>query len=198
MVPDHVVPDQVVPDHVVPDQVWSAQSTLDHVVPDHVVPDHVVPDHVVPDHVVPDHVVPFQSPPDHVVPRAAIGAQIAASKGIPKMSCSPDRITPLFSRWLLPRDCSRLPTPVDPVQFCLERPLFGSEALAASDRLIAPAPSQRSSSPSTLRGVAVEVRSSLTWLGVALGYLERMSAAAPETTAAAWLVPVPLKNLAPT
>ncbi len=140
VVPDQVVPDQVVPDHVVPDQVWSAQSTLDHVVPDHVVPDHVVPDHVVPDHVVPDHVVPFQSPPDHVVPRAASEAHVAVSKGIPKMSCSPDRITPLFSRWLLPRDCSRLPAPVDPVQFCLEPPLSGSEALAASDRWRVPAP----------------------------------------------------------
>jgi len=41
---------------------------------------------------------------------------------------------------------------------------------------------------------AVCLRTALTWLGVAEGNLEMITAAAPETTAAAWLVPEPLKN----
>jgi hypothetical protein len=121
-VPDHEVPDHEVPDHEVPfhtmfDHEVPDQERPDQEVPDHDVPDHDVPDHEVPDHDVPDQLVPFQLPDFQSVgtlTRLSVHSVVAVLPlplvvqvvtsllkpyhGLPMMSCSPARTTPLFSR----------------------------------------------------------------------------------------------------
>ena len=69
--------------------------------------------------------------------------------------------------------------------------MVGVGGLTAELMLSWPAPWAMASTP--VIGVAVLVSSFLTWSGVRVGRCCSSSAAAPETTAAAWEVPLPLK-----
>ena len=62
--------------------------------PDHDDPDQLLPDQLLPDHEDPDQLLPFHVPPDHEFPAASRAAIAAESNALPKMSCSPFRITP--------------------------------------------------------------------------------------------------------
>src|SRR5262245_39944522 len=87
--PDQLGPDQPHPLHVFPVQILELQLE-----PDQLFPDHVLPLQELPLHDEPDHVLPFHLPPDQLLPDASSFAMAAASNGMPKMSCSPDRTTP--------------------------------------------------------------------------------------------------------
>ena len=90
---------QLDPDHELPDQELPLQLLPDHELPLHELPDHELllqlePDQELPVQVSPDHELPFHMSPDHERPAASSAAMASASKGWPKMSCSPDRMTP--------------------------------------------------------------------------------------------------------
>ena len=80
-----------------------------------------------------------------------------------------------------------MPVPVDGGQVCkaIGRPLANVDASRSSPP---PYPFEL-----PLIGWAVLVSSALTWSGVAAGYFCRINAAAPETIAVDWEVPLPRK-----
>src|SRR3954454_15339017 len=106
------------------------------------------------------------------------------------MSCSPLRSAPLPSAmWLVPRAASSVPRPVDLVHSCVDVP---TRLVLAARTLTSPAP--RSCALACGSGTAVAVSAALTWSGVHVGCFWKSSATAPETTAVACHVPLPLKK----
>src|SRR5262249_37524080 len=107
------------------------------VLPDQLLPLHVDADQVLPDHVLPLQVLAFHDPPDQVEAVASSAAILGASKGIPKMSCSPVSATPSREMWSDPRACSIEPVPVETGQACTE---VGRGVLSAAPRSSSPPP----------------------------------------------------------
>ena len=110
------------------------------------------------------------------------------------MSCSPIRGVPVVvsTTWTEPRAASSDPTPVAGGYGWAERSARGVDALNALFRLISPLPCALGSASGSEE--AVDVRSFLTWSGLIPGRCCKISAAAPETTAAACEEPDPLKK----
>src|SRR3954454_23202493 len=79
-----------------------------------------------------------------------------------------------------------LPSPVDLAHDCV---YLGVAVAAAWARSSSPLPCETAATLGSLSAVVVSRR--LTWSGVRVGRCERSSAAAPETAAAAWEVPLP-------
>jgi hypothetical protein len=112
---DHELPDQEEPDHELPDHCVELHELPDHELPDQEEPDQELPDHEDPDHEEPDHELPFHMPPDQELPFASAAAIVTELKLLPKMSFSPERLTPSLTRWFVPREPSSLPVPVPDV-----------------------------------------------------------------------------------
>ena len=81
--------------------------------PDQEFPLQLLPDQEFPLQLLPDQEFPFQTPPDHELPAASSKAIWAASNDAPKMSCSPESVTPFCLRWTSPRESSSGPVPVE-------------------------------------------------------------------------------------
>ena len=187
--PDQLDPDQELPDHELPLQLLPDQLDPLHELPLHELPLHELPDQLEPDHELPDQVLPFQVPPDHELPAASSAAIAAESNGWPKMSCSPERTTPSRVRCSEPRASSREPVPDD--GFASE-PFFIQGVVASIFvRSTSPWPSDLDEKP--LRARALLRNRYLRVTGSIDGYRCRARAAAPETNAAASLVPLPRK-----
>ena len=97
--PDQLLPDQEFPLQLLPDQKFLDQLLPDQefplqLLPDQEFPDQLLPDQEFPDQLLPDQEFPFQTPPDHELPAASSKAIWAASNDPPKMSCSPESVTP--------------------------------------------------------------------------------------------------------
>ena len=74
------------------------QDVPDQLLATHMQPAHAEPLHDLADQSEPDQLLAFQSPPDHDFARASSEAIEAESKGVPKMSWLPDRVTPFIIR----------------------------------------------------------------------------------------------------
>ncbi|GAB3868619.1 hypothetical protein GCM10027610_126160 [Dactylosporangium cerinum] len=164
----------------------SYQASSAQLSPDQAADAHVFDAHEVPVQASPAIRRPIQTPPFHAVPLRVSCAQTAGLNP-PKMSNSPTSCWLSCTTWLLPRADSSEPTPADvPAPWTV----VGVAAFTAAARLSSPTP--------PARGVAVLFSRALTWSGVRVGRFCRSRARPPETTAAAWELPLPRKNLSPT
>ena len=180
---DQLIPDQPALDQLAPDQEALDQEALDQLAPDQLALDQLAP----------DQLDPFQVPPDQPALWAAAVDQEALSNATPKMSCSPSRATCPSIRCAEPRAASRKPVPLGAACACFAA---GVSVLRALARFNAPAPWQVLDEYLSSR--AESISRALTWSGFMPGRWSIMSAAAPDTMAADWDVPLPLKNRVPT
>ncbi len=141
-----------------------------------------------PAHEDPAHEEPFHVPPFQLVSVASCVACSVLLYALPKMSFSPERVTPPSTSLAAPRAPSRLPVPVETGNSCLAA---GVGLQIAMFTFTKPLPWACSSAAGSV--VAVLVSSALTWSGVSDGRCWSSTAAAPDTTAAACDVPLPRK-----
>ena len=141
------------------------------------------------------HALPFHVPPDQLDADAVRGAMTLLSKAWPKMSMSPVSVTPLCTRWRVPRALSSEPAPSDHMTPPMENAEVGIDAFKAVVRLSSPGP--WTSLLSFKRCVAVAAKRFFSSCGVIVGRCWMTSAAAPAATAAAWEVPLPRKKRVP-
>ena len=127
-------------------------------------------------------------PPAQLVSVASCVACSVLLYALPKMSFSPERVTPPSTSLAAPRAPSRLPVPVETGNSCLAA---GVGLQIAVFTFTKPLPWACSSAAGSV--VAVLVSSALTWSGVSDGRCWSSTAAAPDTTAAACDVPLPRK-----
>src|SRR5206468_1030638 len=81
-----------------------------------------LPDHELPLQELPDQELPFQRPPDQELPRPSSVAIVAETNGIPKMSCSPESVTPSLTSLTLPRKRPLVTPPVEPYVWSMYEP----------------------------------------------------------------------------
>ena len=152
------------------------------------------PAQLVPAQERPAQLRPFQVAAGPAAPVAGVSAQLRPSQAWPKMSCSPVSSAPVSgsATWPVPRAASSEPSPVEAgkVWAAVEAVVVSTACLTS----MRPAPWRRRSVLAI--GSAVLVRMRLTWSGVRVGRCCSSRAAAPETTAAAWEVPLPRKKRA--
>ena len=91
----------------------------------------------------PAQVLPRQTPPCHAVPAAEAAAQVRASQGMPKTSCSPLSSPPVIgsAMWLPPREASIEPVPVERAAVCAypgTEPFSSSSTAPLTSRTPAP------------------------------------------------------------
>ena len=141
----------------------------------------------------PDQTAPFQLPSVHAAARSAAAACAVLSKGTPMTSRSPSSGTPSSTSRRPPRAASREPVPLDRTHFC------AAPTGVAADRVrsVLSRPRPCACGSAALSGAAPPRNSDFTWSGVRPGRCCSRSAAAPDTTAAAWLVPLPRKKRSP-
>jgi hypothetical protein len=179
-----VLEDQVLDDQVLELQVWLLQS-----VPDQVWLLQVWLLHAFPSQSLPDHVLPFQSPPDQEACAASRPAMALASKGSPKMSCSPVNGTTPSTRCWVPRESSSEPVPVDHaiVFHCLGAHGVFARSIAA----MSTSPCPCCEDEKLLSERPLLRKSFFNCPGVMSGRCWIASAASPDVKAAASLVPLP-------
>src|SRR5438094_7045170 len=185
------MPSQELPSQELPSQLWPS-----HEFPSHEFAFQATVSDELPAHELPAHELPFQVPPFQLFPAASRAAMAGATNAWPKMSCSPCNGASFNTRWAVPREASSVPTPVESRKGWRDWRDVGTGADNTVSRRMASWPCLGPNPALFLRLFACPLSRALAWSGVIDGCCWNISASAPETTAAAWELPLPRKNRA--